>query len=394
MPVARVQLPDGRIGRFDVPEGTTPDQVIQFASQGLQQPEAPAPQAPTQPAPTLNSFQYALQNKTVGYGLADVAAQAPVQALNAFNRMVEGAGYNAGAAVTDATKSPGFGTAVNTAIQAIPMVAGGEVLKPLSAAVGNPMARWLMQSSLKPTLPMRQSGKAADAVQTMLDQGYNVTKGGVEAMEQKISDLSDKVKQAVANSGATIDTRSIADYVPNAFERFRMGPQSQQAVEDLGNVQSNFLNHPEVGGANQIPVQLAQDLKTGYQRSIGDKGYGELRSPSTEGEKQIARGLREKISEAVPSTAADNALQKKLIDAKKIASRAVELDSNKNPLGFGALLTQPWMIPVWMWDRSPWLKSYTARALASPIAQSLPGSVAGALYDVGNLGNQGSLYQK
>jgi hypothetical protein len=31
MPIARVQLPDGRIGRFEVPEGTTPEQVQAFA---------------------------------------------------------------------------------------------------------------------------------------------------------------------------------------------------------------------------------------------------------------------------------------------------------------------------------------------------------------------------
>lgn len=33
MPIAKVKMPDGRIGRFEVPEGTTPDQVIQFAQQ-------------------------------------------------------------------------------------------------------------------------------------------------------------------------------------------------------------------------------------------------------------------------------------------------------------------------------------------------------------------------
>ncbi len=38
MPIARVEMPDGRIGRFEVPEGTTPEQVQAFASQQLEEP--------------------------------------------------------------------------------------------------------------------------------------------------------------------------------------------------------------------------------------------------------------------------------------------------------------------------------------------------------------------
>lgn len=42
MPTAKVQLPDGRIGRFDVPEGTTPEQVLEFARKNV---GAPSPQS-------------------------------------------------------------------------------------------------------------------------------------------------------------------------------------------------------------------------------------------------------------------------------------------------------------------------------------------------------------
>lgn len=35
MPIAEVELPDGRIAEFDVPKGTTPDQVVKFAQQNL-----------------------------------------------------------------------------------------------------------------------------------------------------------------------------------------------------------------------------------------------------------------------------------------------------------------------------------------------------------------------
>jgi hypothetical protein len=51
MPVARVQLPDGRIGRFEVPEGTTPEQAQALIQQQLPSITGAAP-APT-PAPSM-----------------------------------------------------------------------------------------------------------------------------------------------------------------------------------------------------------------------------------------------------------------------------------------------------------------------------------------------------
>ena len=56
MPIARFELPDGRIGRFEVPEGTSPEQAIQLISSSLpdllpkEQPVAPTPPVAAAPA--------------------------------------------------------------------------------------------------------------------------------------------------------------------------------------------------------------------------------------------------------------------------------------------------------------------------------------------------------
>ena len=63
MPIAKIQLPDGRIAKFEVAEGTTPEQVMQFANSQFsksqlvdaqpepqQQPQQEAPQQPIKPA--------------------------------------------------------------------------------------------------------------------------------------------------------------------------------------------------------------------------------------------------------------------------------------------------------------------------------------------------------
>ena len=46
MPIARFQMPDGRIARFEVPEGTTPEQaqvMMEQAMSGMQPAAAPMP---------------------------------------------------------------------------------------------------------------------------------------------------------------------------------------------------------------------------------------------------------------------------------------------------------------------------------------------------------------
>lgn len=47
MPIARFEMPDGRIGRFEVPEGTTPEQAQSMIAESMQQmPATPQPLAP------------------------------------------------------------------------------------------------------------------------------------------------------------------------------------------------------------------------------------------------------------------------------------------------------------------------------------------------------------
>ena len=53
MPVARFQMPDGRIGRFEVPEGTTPEQAQQMIQESLAQ----APEQAIAPTPQKSALQ-------------------------------------------------------------------------------------------------------------------------------------------------------------------------------------------------------------------------------------------------------------------------------------------------------------------------------------------------
>lgn len=79
MPIARFELPDGRIGRFEVPEGTTPEQAQQMiaAQVGQQSAAAPAP---------------ATRTKPFGEDLSDAIADVPRQVGLTARHAVEGVG--------------------------------------------------------------------------------------------------------------------------------------------------------------------------------------------------------------------------------------------------------------------------------------------------------------
>lgn len=78
MPIAKFQLPDGRVARFDVPDGTTPEQAQSMAESQLQSmsaPEAPEPEAPepdvtatgaAEPTPTWGPTDAAINGLTFG----------------------------------------------------------------------------------------------------------------------------------------------------------------------------------------------------------------------------------------------------------------------------------------------------------------------------------------
>jgi hypothetical protein len=63
MPIAKIQLPDGRIAKFEVPEGTTPEQVMEFAGQHFGQ---------QSPDPTANMGAFERFREGAAVGVSDL----------------------------------------------------------------------------------------------------------------------------------------------------------------------------------------------------------------------------------------------------------------------------------------------------------------------------------
>lgn len=270
--------------------------------------------------------------------------------------------YDIGGKLTDLTGSPAAGYAANVLTQAVPSLLSSYSLPGQGGALLERPAKALMQSAAKPTLEQLRTGKAARAIDTMLKEGYSPTKGGVEAMKAKIAELNDEIASALEHSTAMVDKKVVAGYLNDAVRKFEQQVNPAADVKAIEAAWTEFLNHPLLAGADQIPVKLAQLLKQGTYKALGEKSYGELKGAATEAQKTLARGLKEEISQAVPAVSALNKRESDLLNALKVAERRAAMDANKNPIGLG-WLAQPWMIPFWMWDRSAGAKALTARAL-------------------------------
>jgi hypothetical protein len=319
----------------------------------------------------------------------------PLGAIGAIgkeaSRQQEEAAYDAGGKVTDWTGSPGLGYAANVLTQAVPAVLGGQVAPKAMTPALQGTARTFMQSALKPSKLDHQSGRAARATQTMLDEGATVSQGGVDKLRSSIATMNDEIAGIIKDSDKTISKNAVADRLQNVLKKYEAGdPDDLKAVEA---VWTKFLTHPSLAGKDEIPVQFAQRMKQSFGSKLGDAAYGMGLKPAGERDawKGITRGLKEEIAAAEPAVAPLNARESALINASKIASNRVAMDANKNPLGLWAAIGQPWMLPLWAWDRSPAAKSLTARMLYSGANEigTATGAGLGGLYGA----NQGTLYK-
>ncbi len=230
-------------------------------------------------------------------------------------------------------------------------------------------AQSLMQSAIKPTIKQLRTGEAKTAVDVLLKHGINPTEGGVEKLGALIDDTDQALSNAIGNSNATVSKQTVLNHLNQTKADFatQVNPLSDMAA--IENVGTEFAQHPQLPSDN-IPVQLAQDLKRGTYQVLKGK-YGEAGSASTEAQKALARGLKEEIANAVPEVSPLNAELSDLIKAKNVAERRALMSGNLNPTGLAALAKNPLSAGAFLLDRSSLAKSLLARGVnraADPLA--------------------------
>lgn len=267
----------------------------------------------------------------------------------------------------------GFGTAANVAVQAAPMALGS--IARTAAPLLRSTAEHVMQSALKPILKYRQNGSADRAVATLLDEGINVSRGGVDKLRMMIDRLQGNVDNAINSSTATIPKGATGARLQDLVRDIeRSNPTPDSALNSVNRVYDDFLTNPRI--PDNIPVRQAQDFKTGLHRELAER-YGQqgVDASDTAARKALARGLKEEIETAVPAVIVPNAEQSALRNAHKLVERRALLEGNNNVTGLAPLAPNPAALATFLMDKFGLTKSVVARLLNSG-QEAIPAGLA------------------
>lgn len=276
-----------------------------------------------------------------------------------------------GGAVSDMTDSPAIGAIVNTMMNAAPAALGVKGVGPRVGVLGDgaslpgiadATSRSLYQSALKPPLNAVRSGDATRAIETLRDEGVNVSPAGAEKIAGRVDDVNSNIADAISSSKARVSKALVANRLQDLIQQAEKQVNPNSDVAAITKAYDEFANHPSIPNAD-MSVQLAQDMKKGTYRQLKDK-YGEMGSADTEAQKTLARGLKEEIASAVPEVGPLNAEESQLLNAKNLLDRRVAVSGNSNPLGLAAPIAHgPAGLLASLLDRSDAFKSSIARKL-------------------------------
>lgn len=358
--------PDGKEYEVDGPEGSTPEQALaQVQAQVGQTKEQPGLSPEYQKALRF----YSMTNPFVLAG----------KGMELAGHAIDRAGYNVGGAVTDAAANvlpaertnplqymiptaPEVGFAANVGLQTLPAILGGEAGK-LASPSFQSAARRLVQSAIKPNKQALETGKAQQAIETILERNIPTSEAGMSGVQGTVKNLDAQVKNIIGNSQERVGTAAAARPLIEAIRETNNIPMSADRRNALVAKLEEFMaENPE-----NMSVQRAQQLKQGAYKDVGNRPYMATQDQavalSDEAKMLAAKGLKNEIAAVEPGVVPLNAEQSKLLNVLKVAGPKLLMEGNKNPLSFGTFAPSWERLLGWLLDRDAAAKGLLGRTL-------------------------------
>lgn len=245
-------------------------------------------------------------------------------------------------------------------------------------------APWLMAKVLKPSLSVLEEYKttAPRMAKLLLDEGVNVTEGGLAKLKGLLHANTAKIDAAVAAAPGVIPKKEVAAELANTAARVAKQTNPTEGLKAIGDTAEEFLNHPVYTGDLTVPEAHAMKKAT-YQK-LGN-AYGEMKSASVEAEKALARGLKNAVADRTPGLAAMNAREAELMGAGEAVARRVATNTNADPVGILWASHDPAMFIAGLIQKQPVVRSMLANGMwanASRVAKVAPNVLRSAIYAI------------
>lgn len=208
------------------------------------------------------------------------------------------------------------------------------ILSPQMADVGmqkpivgtQPLAYSMMEKAMK-VPPSVKEGIREKAINTALETGTPVTKAGLQRTKGVLDDLIDQMDMAIVNSpnkNNIIRTDDVMGPVKSLKDWASMiadGGKTERKIQDyMDKVVRQF--------GPEITVENAQAIKQATNSWLKKNAYGQLQTASVESQKQMVRGLRDRIAQEVPEIAGINAKYSDMKMLETALERAVNRTGN------------------------------------------------------------------
>jgi len=239
----------------------------------------------------------------------------------------------------------------------------------VAGAVKQTIPERLMQASLKPLQKQLESGQAKTAIQTLLKEDVNPTLTktifgkGIDTLQAKVDTLNSQIVNIIKDSKRTVNKSEVVAYLDDLEKNALNNALPAGDLAAIQAARQEFLSHPLLKNMEEIPVQLAQKLKIGTYKSLGEKAYGELKSATVESGKTLARGLKDLIGKAEPGVLGLNKESQALYDTLDVAERRALMEANKDIAGLSTLSKDMKNQIAMMADRSANFKALLARTI-------------------------------
>lgn len=262
MPIAKVQLPDGRIGRFEVPEGTTPDQVLSFVSSGnIDKPAAPKPEGLLDPiVKPISNFTDKMYER--GQKFANIADGA-----NGYGQSLPETAWQAGTNIAGTAGNLLFGVPTEMATNIAGDMTPDWIKNPVKNAVA-PIAEtasntWKKVKTEYPRAAANLEGVGdAFSVAPLASSGV---RGATASAIDNVADVGGKAFKNVVKDTATGVGEGVDTFKSGLFARSGddLAFQKKQMKADAGSIREDVKNRGVV-----ISPQSSQNISAKIKEQL------------------------------------------------------------------------------------------------------------------------------